>query len=86
MNTAEHEIPTGHILEDQNQMVGVLELFLVLINSKSGFEIHFWTVPQWPIIMNGTTVFLLPLGDSTATFHISTAIAVEIDFHFLVWQ
>ena len=41
MNTAEHEIPTGHILEDQNQMVGVLELFLVLINSKSGFEIHF---------------------------------------------
>ena len=32
------------------------------------------------------SVILLPLGNSTATFHISTAMAVEIDFHFLVWQ
>ena len=31
-------------------------------------------------------VILLPLGNSTATFHISTAMAVEIDFHFFVWQ
>ena len=28
-------------------------------------------------------VILLPLGNSTATFHISTAMAVEIDFHFI---
>ena len=32
------------------------------------------------------SVILLSLGNSTATFHISTAMAVEIDFHFLVWH